>query len=403
MSVLPGDPTVVASTATAVADAARAVARVGALVRTQRGAMDWSGAAAEACDLRLVAVGGGADAVENSLFAIEAALRTYAAALAEAQFDAQDADVRRRRARVRTEADPNDLPAWFDYLRARRDAWHALQAGQSAAIRAAAAVRDALGARKESIDELSSAARSDTAVPDGVLSDSADQADVSQRGIGSCYLLSSLMGLMRTEAGDALLRDHVRWDELSQGYWVTLYVDGRSKEVFVDGVYDGGVQQPAGAVGLASLYEAALGTELGYADLDDGGYPRDAMEMVTGQAGTEYTTSRTWWPWDHEFGERRDGIADRLQRGAAVTADSGGRPGTEDLTVEVERGGTVVETQVDVVGGHAYMVERIDDDGGVWVRNPWGAGNGADGGQVFRLDADEFARVFGRVTVSEVP
>ncbi|UJP39831.1 hypothetical protein [Cellulomonas palmilytica] len=403
MSVLPGDPAAVGRTATSVGDAARAVTGAGTLVRTQRGAMDWTGAAAEACDARLAAVEGGADAVAQSLTAIESALRTYTAALTDAQSDAQGADERRRRARARVEANPLDLPAWFDHQRARLDAWLALQTAQSAADRAAAAVRAALGTGADAIAELSAAARADTAVPDDVLTGSADQADVRQQQIGSCYLLSSLMGYMRTDAGDALLRGNVRWDELRQGYWVTLYVDGRPKEDFVDGVYDGGVRQPAGTVGLVSLYEAALGAELGFADLDDGGYPRDAMEMITGHAGTEYTTSDTWWPWDDEFDGSRDDIADRLQRGAAVTADTGGRPDVEDLTVEVERGGTVVETQVDVVGGHAYMVERIDDDGGVWVRNPWGSGNGADGGEVFRMDADEFARVFGRVTVSEVP
>lgn len=71
--------------------------------------------------------------------------------------------------------------------------------------------------------------------------------------------------------------------------------------------------------------------------------------------------------------------------------------------MQVRRDGELTDIEVDVVGGHAYMVERIDDDGGVWVRNPWGQGNGADGGEVFRMDADEFARIFGRVTVSQAP
>ncbi|GAA3805585.1 C2 family cysteine protease [Cellulomonas soli] len=404
MSVLPGDATAVAGTATSVERAAAAVEAARMLVHRERGAMDWTGAAADACDARLGAVEGGADAVTQSMTAIAQALSRYAADLAVAQSDAQNADDDRRRAKTKVDASPLDLPAWLDYLRARSRVWSAVQGAEAAAGRAAAAVRAALGTGAEAIAGLTDAARRDTAVPDDILdSGSMSQQDVQQQGIGSCYLLSSLMGYLRTDAGDALLRKNVRWDEQEQGYWVTLYVDGKPKQVFVDGVYDGGVRQPASVVGVASVYEAAVGIQLGYADLNDGGYSKDAMQLITGKAGEEYTTSHSWWPFDDEFGEERDDIADRLARGASVTADTGGRPNVDDLAVQVERGGSRVDTTVDVVGRHAYMVERIDDDGGVWVRNPWGQGNGADGGQVFRLAPDEFQRVFGRVTVSEVP
>jgi len=402
--VLPGDAGAVSAAATQVSGAATAVAEAGALVHGQRGALDWTGAAADACDARLGAVESGAGAVESSLTAIAGALTGFAAELAAAEEDARVADDDRRRARARVAADALDLPAWYDYLRARARVWSATGRAEAAAGRAADAVRAALGTDKPAIDALSDAARRDTQVPDDMLDKGSwDQADVRQQGIGSCYLLSSLMGFMRTDDGDALLRRNVRWDALKQGYWVTLYVDGKPTEVFVDGVYDGGVRQPAGTVGLVSVYEAALGIHLGYADLDDGGYPEDAMEMITGRDASSYTTDDTWWPWDDEFGGNRESIAERLADGAAVTADTGGRPDVDDVTVQVRRDGELTDIEVDVVGGHAYMVERIDDDGGVWVRNPWGQGNGADGGEVFRMDADEFARIFGRVTVSQAP
>lgn len=404
MSVLPGDAGAVGATATAVADAARAVSSTATLVHDERGATDWTGAAADACDARLRAVEDGARTVAGSLTSISSALATYAGELASAQADATAADADRRRAETAFRANGLDLRAWYDYLSARLRVWSAVQGAEASAGRAAAAVRAALGDGSAALEALADAARRDTRVPDDVLSEgSTDQADVRQNGIGSCYLLSTLMGFMRTDEGDRLLHENVRWDELRGGYWVTLYVDGKPTEVFVDGVYDGGVRQPAGSVGLASVYEAAVGIHLGYADLDDGGYPEDAMELVTGEDARAYTTDDTWWPWDDEFGGSREDIAGRLDDGAAVTADTGGRPDVDDLQVQVERGGALVDIEVDVVGGHAYMVERIDDDGGVWVRNPWGQGNGADGGEVFRLDADEFARVFGRVTVSEAP
>ena len=38
------------------------------------------------------------------------------------------------------------------------------------------------------------------------------------------------------------------------------------------------------------------------------------------------------------------------------------------------------------------MVEQIDDAGAVWIRTPWGRGTGVDGGEVFRVDADQFER-----------
>ncbi|MBT0994310.1 hypothetical protein KIN34_08435 [Cellulomonas sp. DKR-3] len=404
MSVLPGDVAAVGGTASAADRAARAVADTATLVRDERRALDWTGAAADACDARLAAVADGAGVVATSLATISTALATYATELAAAQAEAQLADAERRRTEARLAAEPLDLSAWFAHLRARVRVWGAVQGAEASADRAAAAVRAALGTGADAIGALADAARRDTDVPDDVLTDgSTEQGDVQQRGIGSCYLLSSLMGLLRTDDGDRLLRENVRWDELQQGYWVTLYVDGEPTEVFVDGVYDGGVRQPAGSVGLVSLYEAAVGIHLGYADLDDGGYPEDAMELVTGEDARAYSTDDSWWPWDDGFSDHRDDIAGRLDDGASVTADTGGRPDVDDLHVQVERDGALVDVEVDVVGGHAYMVERIDDDGGVWVRNPWGQGNGADGGEVFRLDADEFARVFGRVTVSETP
>jgi hypothetical protein len=45
-------------------------------------------------------------------------------------------------------------------------------------------------------------------------------------------------------------------------------------------------------------------------------------------------------------------------------------------------------------------VVGVADDGAVILRNPWGAGNVADGGRVFRVSEEDFREQFSRVVVS---
>lgn len=165
----------------------------------------------------------------------------YADVLDKAQDAARDAAADAARARRRYEADRFDLLAYAEHAVARGALLAAGAAAQVAARVAADRIRAAMGAGVPAADALADVVHRDRAVPDDALTrGSFDPEDVQQHAIGSCYLLSTLMGLLRTDAGDDFLREHVRWDPSRRGYVVTLYEDGKPVEVFVDAVYDEG-------------------------------------------------------------------------------------------------------------------------------------------------------------------
>jgi len=403
VNALPGDPTAVRTVAATVLETTTAMTEVGSIVGAQRTALSWEGDAADAVERRLTTTLAGADGLGSAAADVAAALLDYADVLDKAQDAARDAAADAARARRRYEADRFDLLAYAEHAVARGALLAAGAAAQVAARVAADRIRAAMGAGVPAADALADVVHRDRAVPDDVLTrGSFDPEDVQQHAIGSCYVLSTLMGLLRTDAGDDFLREHVRWDPARRGYVVTLYDDGKPVEVLVDAVYDEGVEHGPGGngVGIVSIYEAALGLHLGYTDLDNGGLPEHAMETITGRDADAYSTTdsgRNGWA------RSQDDIRDRLQDGASVTADTGGRPDPTEVQAQVRRNGQVVDVDVTVSGAHAYMVERIEADGSVWVRNPWGVGNPYDDGEAFRLTAQDFARIFGRVSVSEVP
>jgi len=367
--------------------------------------LSWTGSAADLCAHRVSAGVDAGRALVASFATVGTALMAFATTLAECESQSVGLDHDVRAAHRRIAADPFDLAAWRDYITARAGRTQAAARAESAAADAAAAIRTAIG-RSAAADALEAERLRGAPVPDDVLDRTSwDPQDVGQRGIGDCYLLSSLMALMRTDAGDDLLRRNVRWDESQSGYWVTLYREGEPFDVFVDATYLLGARQGQyGDIGVVSLYEAAVGIHLGYPDFNDGGWPKDALELVTGGSAREYETGSSWWnPFDDRFGDSQDEIAAQLADGAAVTADTSGRPSAEGVPVVVECDGSQVEATVTIVGGHAYSVERIDDDGNVWVRNPWGAGNSADDGNLVRLTSEQFATYFRNVTVAAVP
>lgn len=119
-----------------------------------------------------------------------------------------------------------------------------------------------------------------------------DPEDVKQGGVGNCYLIASLMALMQTDAGDQILRDNLRWDPDRDGYWVTLYDDGRPVTYFVDRALARGATENR-APGIASIYEAAMKEHLGFTDLNDGGWPANTLPIITGRDSNEYWNTGT--------------------------------------------------------------------------------------------------------------
>lgn len=221
-----------------------------------------------------------------------------------------------------------------------------------------------------------------------------DPLDVRQGGIGDCYMLASLMALMQTDEGDQLLRDNITWDPALQGYWVTLYDDGTPVRYFVDRAQAGGATE-GGAPGIVSIYEAALKEHMTFADLTNGGWPDDTFPIITGHDADEVThTAGGRDPWD------TDALRTRLDDGEQLVASTGsvGDDGAVQITVNrQDADGNLQPETVDLHGPHSYAVAGVEPDGSVWVINPWGAGNSADGGGPFLVSAADFNLYFGNV------
>jgi hypothetical protein len=391
VSAFPGDPRAVSAVAALLADRGASVASVGHGLADDLRATRWTGPAAEAASRHVGSVAGSMDRLSRRHEIARSALEEYAAVL-----DAQQRIADRARsdqvAAYRVLQRGLDPAACLDLVRAEVGLRGARVAIDAAASTAAARIR--------------SAADPDTQVSfDGnvLLGASWHPRDVTQsRTIGDCYLLSTLMGYLRTDAGDRLLRRNIRWDEEADGYWVSLYDDGEPVEYFVDWTYLDGVRDPTNAnfqVGVAAIYEAAVGQHLGTEDLSDGGWPTDVMALISGSPGTTYSTHHTWYnPWDREYAG--DTVLSALTSGASVTAET---PRGARCDVQYYEDGQLRDDQFDIAGPHSYMVVGVADDGSVVLRNPWGTTDPptSDGGRVFRVSEDDFLRCFSQVTVSE--
>ncbi|WP_448630533.1 C2 family cysteine protease [Cellulomonas soli] len=372
---------------------------------------EWTGTAADAFRAWT-------DARASELDDLDATLRRGAAVLFQHADVLEECEARAATARTRWDDARHrlqrlDATALVDALQAGRDHRSALADAQRSADAAADALADLTGGDRaddgwwdpfgwgDDDDESEPTRKVDESLLDDA---SFDDALVQQGGMGDCYLLATLMGVMRTDGGDDLLRRNVRWDEGRKAYAVTLYVNGEPVEYYVDKVFDDGASDfedgwwffDGSTPNVASLYEAALAQHLGYADLSDGGVPAEAIELITGVPGVEYQgTSQGYTAvWDE--------ITTAVGAGDPVVASTrenwSGDDG--DWTVEATRrdaDGSTRTVQVELPDNHAYSVVEVEPDGSAWVRNPWGP-NHPDGGE-FLLSAEDFADIFYRVSV----
>lgn len=415
MSDVPGDAGAIAALAQHLENAAQVAERQESrLVDARR--VRWAGEAADAYCRRVGTLADGAADVATRLRSASATLQRYAETLTRHRSAILTAEHRLDRARDEAAGDPLNLGRWTQVLRAGLAVRAELNELEQAAVRAAtelATLAEDPGWGDSWWDPFGFF--DDHTVPtrdvgdDVVEKSSFEPWDIQQREIGSCSLLSTLSSLMRTDGGDQWLRDNVRWDEEADGYWVTLYEDGRPFEVFVDKVYKYGANQrvdnwlwDGSRPSIASLYETAVAQHLGFADLDDGISRLRAAELVTGRTATEYSyvypgpNSAAW----------KDVVA-ALRRSDPVTAgtvhDVLG-DGSWDIEVQRRNGhGDLVTDEITLQGNHAYAVIGAEPDGSVWVVNPWGPGNGADGGGPFLVSPEIFGNLFYGVACGELP
>jgi hypothetical protein len=122
--------------------------------------------------------------------------------------------------------------------------------------------------------------------------------------------------------------------------------------------------------------------------------PADAMEIITGEDVNVIENDS----YAGLTGDQLDPLRENLEDGGQVVISSP-RNGDHTITVQGEDGST---REIDIVSSHSYAVTRIDEDGSVWMRNPWGPGNSADGGGEFRVSSEDVADLFWRATYTDV-
>jgi Calpain family cysteine protease len=199
-----------------------------------------------------------------------------------------------------------------------------------------------------------------------------DIADIGQRSIGDCYLLSALGVLTQTPEGRAHIRDMIRENRDGAGnvlsYTVTLYectppaIEPRvatKTEIAVStslSYQHASTTRPGVANDRAEMWVAVI--EKAYAELKggfgkvmNGGWPGEAFQALTGKLGTYVAAA------DYDA--------------ARLAAD---RKANRPVTLSTGR--VHKDNPFGLVANHAYMVvgSRTDAKGEVSVllRNPWG-------------------------------
>jgi hypothetical protein len=211
---------------------------------------------------------------------------------------------------------------------------------------------------------------------------------VKQGGAGDCWYIATLNSLTNIPEGRDLLRQNMVWNPNRKGYDVTLYRDGKPEKFFVNQVFEDGAISNEGSANWASVYESALVQYLGQASKVNGGFGNKAMEILMGK------------PASLQF-QNADVARTALKEGKVVTATSNpdywiftaDTIGLKNVPVRGDQG-SWSNRDIEIVRGHAYSVESADSNGNVYVRNPWGSGNTADGGGLIKLTPDQYRQCF---------
>lgn len=224
--------------------------------------------------------------------------------------------------------------------------------------------------------------------------------DIRQDALGDCYFVATLGALAKQQPG--AVRDMIAFDARTGDYSVRLFdANGQAQTIRVSqaGVVDnlsrqggstadntgldGPIWPAVAETAYAKMHDTnpADGLTEGYNAIASGGWPKDAMRAITGDAGSEIKYSEG-------FFETRGSALEReaKQIDAALAND---RPVTL-WTVPEERGLWDKITgsqgaQDGLVDNHVYTVERVyQNDQGNWmvsVRNPWATNQGVGEGK----------------------
>lgn len=223
--------------------------------------------------------------------------------------------------------------------------------------------------------------------------------DIDQDGLADCYFLATIGAC--AHADPQFIRDAISYDEATGEFTVRFYEDGEVREVTVtqeelaDNIDNRGGGSSADDTGrdeavwpavmetaYAKMHDSdhADGLGEGYREIGSGGWPRDAMETVTGSRGDVIRHDQGLFESDeHALGEVYDQTRAALDEGRPVTLWSV----EEDRSLIDQLLGR--EGQQDgLVDDHVYVVKDIYElpDGTIMVElyNPWAFNDGVEGG-----------------------
>ena len=251
-----------------------------------------------------------------------------------------------------------------------------------------------------------------------------DLRAIAQGSIGDCYYLASLMAVMNSPEGQALLADgirpHYNQDGTIDGYIVTVYdkpgffSSGSSTEVLVRDTYANGARS-SGSAGVISLYEKAF-SQLHPGGVNrstffesgmSAGYPREALPRVTGQ-GTSTIDGDGFFGFGsgYDAGEQQT-IIEAANSGQPTIANTEfsdaftNRTAPVDVTLPNGQ-----ETRIDIYRGHSYVVTHADSSGLTLV-NPHGTNTVSETGTAtpngeFTISWEDFGKYYGNVTLGAV-
>lgn len=213
-------------------------------------------------------------------------------------------------------------------------------------------------------------------------------ADIRQDALGDCYFVATL-GSVANQQPNAV-RDMIGFDSRTGEFSVRLYdSNGKAQTIrvtqaevqdnlarqggsTVDNTGSGPLWPAVAETAYAKMHDTnpADGLTEGYTAVSNGGWPKDAMRAITGDAGSEITYSKGFFETQGSALER-----EAKQIDAAL---ANGRPVTL-WTVPEDRGLWDKLTgsqgaQDGLVDNHVYTVERVYQKDGEWmvsVRNPW--------------------------------
>jgi hypothetical protein len=204
--------------------------------------------------------------------------------------------------------------------------------------------------------------------------DVVDHDDVSQGGLGDCYLMASIGAIARNNP--QAIRNMIRENHDPSGNvvsytvrlheeksWLSRLFGGsqfKARDITVDATFPQTRANPGdtGGDGAQELWPMILEKAFaqmkgGYDEIGDGGWPEKALEALTGRNANRHDAD------DLRF----DQVAGALGRGQHVVFDTAG---------DAKK----LAAAYGLVTSHAYTLEsvRVDDQGKGWVQlyNPWG-------------------------------